>query len=91
MITTTARPNLTTSPILVFCPRCKDRVRFEACSVNETVCTCTVARWGYAHNVLRFETIKAKITDHKCDARCLNAKGGNCECSCGGANHGKGH
>lgn len=27
---------------------------------------------------------------HKCDARCLNAKGHSCECSCGGANHGKG-
>lgn len=28
---------------------------------------------------------------HVCDSRCLNAKGGNCECSCGGANHGAGH
>jgi hypothetical protein len=27
---------------------------------------------------------------HKCDARCLNAKGNNCECSCGGKNHGRG-
>lgn len=27
---------------------------------------------------------------HKCDARCLNAKGHQCECSCGGKNHGKG-
>lgn len=27
---------------------------------------------------------------HKCDARCMNAKGNNCECACGGANHGKG-
>lgn len=27
---------------------------------------------------------------HVCDARCMNAKGHNCECSCGGANHGKG-
>ena len=25
---------------------------------------------------------------HKCDARCQNAKGHNCECSCGGENHG---
>lgn len=24
----------------------------------------------------------------KCDARCTNARGPNCECSCGGANHG---
>lgn len=26
----------------------------------------------------------------KCDARCTHAKGFNCECSCGGENHGKG-
>lgn len=27
---------------------------------------------------------------HKCDGRCLNAKRGDCECSCGGRNHGLG-
>ena len=26
--------------------------------------------------------------DVKCDARCTNARGHNCECSCGGLNHG---
>lgn len=26
--------------------------------------------------------------DRKCDARCTNATGHNCECSCGGRNHG---
>jgi hypothetical protein len=25
---------------------------------------------------------------HKCDARCSSARGHNCECSCGGVNHG---
>ena len=25
---------------------------------------------------------------HKCDSRCQSAKGFNCECSCGGKNHG---
>ena len=29
-----------------------------------------------------------KPSRHKCDARCMNARGHNCECSCGGANHG---
>lgn len=33
---------------------------------------------------------KANPSNHKCDARCLHAKGGNCECSCGGKNHGAG-
>lgn len=28
---------------------------------------------------------------HKCDSRCLNAKGHDCTCSCGGANHGRGY
>lgn len=27
--------------------------------------------------------------DHVCDARCTGAKGHSCDCSCGGANHGK--
>lgn len=27
---------------------------------------------------------------HRCDARCINAKGHNCECACGGKHHGKG-
>ncbi len=29
--------------------------------------------------------------DHVCDARCTSAIGHNCECSCGGANHGADH
>lgn len=29
--------------------------------------------------------------DHKCDPRCTGAKGPNCSCACGGANHGAGH
>jgi hypothetical protein len=33
---------------------------------------------------------KSNPSLHKCDSRCLNAKGGNCECACGGENHGKG-
>ena len=28
---------------------------------------------------------------HECGARCLASTGPNCECSCGGANHGKSH
>ena len=32
--------------------------------------------------------IRGKRTDHKCDARCMASTGPNCECSCGGRNHG---
>lgn len=36
---------------------------------------------------------KKQPSKHKCDARCLHATGKtmNCECACGGVNHGKGH
>jgi hypothetical protein len=34
--------------------------------------------------------IKANPSRHECNARCMGAKGGSpCECSCGGANHGR--
>ena len=36
-----------------------------------------------------FRTVKGTLNEaHTCDARCLCAVGGSCECSCGGANHG---
>lgn len=40
----------------------------------------------------RMITYKSNPSRHECDARCQNAQGRtmNCECSCGGKNHGKG-
>lgn len=90
MIITTARPNAPIRPTIVICSRCKDRVRFESCNVNETVCTCTVARWGRANNALRFAVIRGRVSAHECSHKCTHAKTGDCECSCGGANHGRG-
>lgn len=42
--------------------------------------------------ITRTIVMKANPSRHECDARCMNATGRtmNCECSCGGANHGKG-
>jgi len=42
--------------------------------------------------VTRMVTYKSNPSKHVCDARCVNARGRtmNCECSCGGKNHGKG-
>lgn len=37
------------------------------------------------------ETVNGKVSSHRCDSRCLNAFTGDCECECGGENHGKGH
>lgn len=33
---------------------------------------------------------KVAPSNHKCDARCLHAKGNQCECECGGQFHGAG-
>lgn len=44
---------------------------------------------GVRTPVARIVAYKAKDPSlHKCDARCRNAKGPNCECSCRGKNHG---
>ena len=34
--------------------------------------------------------VVGRMSAHKCGARCTHAKGGDCECECGGANHGRG-
>lgn len=38
--------------------------------------------------VTRMINYKKNPSLHKCDARCRNAKGHDCECSCGGQFHG---
>ena len=45
--------------------------------------------WTKADRAVNF---KSNPSRHECDARCMFAKGltFNCECSCGGKNHGKG-
>ena len=46
----------------------------------------------FGHKAFMLKPIKGTFSkDHQCDSRCLNAKGNDCTCSCGGANHGKGH
>jgi hypothetical protein len=42
------------------------------------------------HPVERKIEYKSNPPLHKCDARCMSAKGRSCECSCGGKNHGAG-
>ena len=38
------------------------------------------------------QTVRGRFSaGHRCDARCIYAKGPECECSCAGANHGAGH
>lgn len=46
-------------------------------------------QWIKINRVVNY---KSNPSRHECDARCINASGRamNCECSCGGKNHGKG-
>jgi hypothetical protein len=37
------------------------------------------------------EPVRGNVTGHKCDPRCTGARGVDCECECGGANHGREH
>ena len=39
----------------------------------------------------RVVTIKGRVSEKPCSEKCLAAVGPNCECACGGANHGAGH
>lgn len=86
----TARPDLKAPAFLAFCPRCQDRVLFKNVDINEVFCTCTFASAGRSTNRVRLETIRARVSNHKCGASCVHAKGPLCECSCGGRNHGIG-
>lgn len=50
---------------------------------------------GWTSSLLPVERIinfKSNPSRHECDARCINASGRvmNCECKCGGKNHGRG-
>jgi hypothetical protein len=45
---------------------------------------------GQHHPAQRFIRFAKTPSLHKCDARCMGATGPNCECSCGGKNHGRG-
>lgn len=40
---------------------------------------------------VRVNVVKGVRSDVECGDRCRNAKGGDCECSCGGDNHGADH
>lgn len=42
---------------------------------------------------LNFEgnRVEGKVTEHVCNAKCMSATNGQCECSCGGKNHGVNH
>jgi hypothetical protein len=51
-----------------------------------------MGRCTNGHRWFPLKAVKGTFSaEHQCDSRCLNAKGHSCTCSCGGANHGRGH
>jgi len=42
------------------------------------------------HIWVKWGIVKGKRSEQPCDARCTNAKGFDCQCSCAGLNHGRG-
>src|SRR4051812_14524403 len=44
--------------------------------------TCYAPRWDG-------KRVEGSVTAHVCNEKCTDAKGFRCECSCGGANHGR--
>ena len=43
------------------------------------------------HEVARSVAYNLDGSRHRCNSACQHARGSECECSCGGANHGKAH
>lgn len=51
-----------------------------------------MGRCTNGHRWFMLRKVKGTYSDkHTCDSRCLNARGHDCTCSCGGANHGRGY
>jgi hypothetical protein len=90
-----------TSRVILTCknPDCKQTRAVDYITgtlKNIDVHTCPVCKGQRTENGKRtFYSMKASYvkgtldTTHKCDARCMNAKGQDCVCECGGENHGK--
>ena len=65
------------------CKSCKTPVRVDAW-VGSAACPGCGTR-------VKLDRVIGVTTSKKCGARCLNAVGPSCDCSCGGFNHGGGH
>lgn len=51
-----------------------------------------MGRCTSGHRWFGLKRVKGTYSEgHKCDSRCLNAKGHDCTCQCGGLNHGRGY
>jgi hypothetical protein len=81
----------TASPAVILVCSAKHTTRIPAAAVDAhwarhgySKCACgRPARQNWVHG-----KTNAAV---RCDARCTNARRGDCECSCGGENHGSDH
>lgn len=71
--------------------RCNSCFRFswvtvdEGYDVNHIACGCCGKPNAVAYKIIR---IKPEHAGPKCGGACQSSKSGDCECSCGGKNHG---
>lgn len=70
------------------CSRHKVVVRMTAVDASELFNRGCNNVYCLCGRLLEWSPIKGRVTDRKCDARCMGAVSGACDCSCGGENHG---
>jgi hypothetical protein len=74
----------------VRCRLCLSIAAIEGISLPKGAMTCSACA-GPIEIMGRVDGSTSHLESRcKCDARCTNAKGPNCDCSCGGKNHGSG-
>lgn len=72
------------------CPNTLKRIAFRASGSSDVV-----KRAAAAHDIITADYRVAQVrgtyhADVRCNGRCTHAKGGDCQCECGGRNHGTG-
>ena len=70
--------------------RTERRYRYPGSTESGTAATTYRVTCGCGATV-HLKRVRAVVNDHVCNAKCTNATGPCCECSCGGKNHGAGH
>lgn len=67
---------------------------FTMSTVGRTFCSFEprgFAATCFCGSTATFSAIYGEVTHKGCGSACRNAKGGSCECACGGDNHGISH
>ena len=65
---------------------CKGCLKTEKIDARGRACTAPCRGCG---RPVKFSAIRGVETTHQCGSKCRTSRGHVCECSCGGANHGR--